>query len=483
MSDMFTMSLSGDACDIEAACASTRAFAQARGADDKEASTAVDVIRALVDWVASACFPPPTEGRIDIALTTVGAGIQITVKDDGVPLSSFGNGVAPIPDALARVAAATANLHMINEGNTGKTLICVVPTKHELTVTSRESESEVTISPEAMEVRLARPEDAEAVGRVIHSVWGLRYVRPEFYDAGALREEWSSGAILSAVAVVNDQVVGHAALIREQHGNVYEIGVAVMDPRFRGLGMGGPAMELLLGAAMATGASALLATMVTTHTRSQSGPAKMGFVSTGLLIGAGPSITAGGPRQTVLVAYLPLQHPPRAVALPSDATYRQALTTLYGRLNLEIVEQDVDRAHRDFEGLPGVVHHPSRGEEWPAVVVIRSWGLRERELLIAELREAVTSRPSMIYVDCDLHTLTTAHLDEIREFLSAYDFMGAGLMIFGEFGHDYMRLQAMMSRELQIDEIMLLTEEAKAIGAAIFNDHAVLAKRIPSFEG
>ena len=481
MSDMFTMTLSGDARDIEAACASTRAFARARGADEEESSTAADVIRALVDWVASACFPPPAEGRIDVTLAAKGAGIQITIRDDGVPLSSFGNGIAPIPDELAWVASTSTELHMINEGNAGKTLACVVRTARELTVKFRESEPDVKFSPEAVDVRLARPEDAEAVGRVIHSVWGLRYVRPEFYDADALRAEWSSGAIISAVAVVNDEVVGHAALIREQYGNVYEIGVGVMDPRFRGLGMSGPGTKLLLGAAMSTGASALRATMVTTHTRSQSGPSRLGFVSTGLLIGAGPSITAGGPRQTALVGYLPLQHPPRAVALPSDAIYRNAITTLYGRLNLELAEQDVDKAKGDYEGLPGVVHHASRGEEWPAVIAIRSWGSSERELLNTALREAVTSRPSMIYVDCDLHTLGTEQLDEIKAFLSAYDFMGAGLMIFGEFGHDYMRLQAMMTRELQIDDIKLLTDEAKAIGAAIFNDHAVLAKRIPTF--
>lgn len=56
----------------------------------------------------------------------------------------------------------------------------------------------------------------------------------------------------------------------------------------------------------------------------------------------------------------------RSVALTSDATYTQAITTLCGGLNVEIVEQDVDRARRDYEGLPIVVHHPSRGEEWPA---------------------------------------------------------------------------------------------------------------------
>lgn len=45
-------------------------------------------------------------------------------------------------------------------------------------------------------------------------------------------------------------------------------------------------------------------------------------------------------------------------------------------------------------------------------------------------------------------------------------------MILGEYGHDDMRLQATLTRELQIDEIMLLTDEAMAIRAAISDDHS-----------
>ena len=89
----------------------------------------------------------------------------------------------------------------------------------------------------------------------------------------------------------------------------------------------------------------------------------MSFVATGPLIGAGPSTVAGGPRQTVLIAYLPLRHPQRADALPSDPTYRPAITTLDGRLDLELVDQDPDQAHRNCEVAPGIVHHGSRGEE------------------------------------------------------------------------------------------------------------------------
>lgn len=55
--------------------------------------------------------------------------------------------------------------------------------------------------------------------------------------------------------------------------------------------------------------------------------------------------------------------PQRADALPSDPTYRPAITTLDGRLDLELVDQDPDQAHRNCEVAPGIVHHGSRGEE------------------------------------------------------------------------------------------------------------------------
>ena len=94
--------------------------------------------------------------------------------------------------------------------------------------------------------------------------------------------------------------------------------------------------------------------------------------------------------------------------------------------------------------------------------------------LLAQARASVP----MVYVDLDLHTLTSTQLDEIQAFLRYYDFFAAGLLIYSNFAHDHLRLQAMLSRDIDIDAMVLLTDEARLVRAAVFLDHSKLAERI-----
>ena len=94
------------------------------------------------------------------------------------------------------------------------------------------------------------------------------------------------------------------------------------------------------------------------------------------------------------------------------------------------------------------------------------------------MRSAVATDAAMVYIDLDMHTLTREQLDDIREFLSYYDFFASGLMLYGNFGHDHIRLQAMLSRDLELDDIILLTESAQLVRAVVFRDHSQLAQRV-----
>ena len=51
-------------------------------------------------------------------------------------------------------------------------------------------------------------------------------------------------------------------------------------------------------------------------------------------------------------------------------------------------------------------------------------------------------------------------------------------MLYGDFGHDHIRLQAMLSRDLELDDIILLTESAQLVRAVVFRDHSQLAQRV-----
>ena len=480
LSGSLSISLDSAGIDVPALRAAAHAFAQARQASSAEAEALAGTAGVLAEWVSHTCFPPPSTGTIVVTLLATEEGIQLTLTDDGIPLASFGSGLGPLPSGLSELDGRVVDLHLVNLGKRGRQIRCLVPTAGPLVVIAHDEPHPVPVEPGDIEVRLARAGDAEGVGRVIHAVYGLIYmhVHDEFYDADRLVAAWERGDIVSAVATVHGEVVGHMAAFREASGRVFEMGAAVVDPRFRSLGLVHMLGEALGGEVLARQAWALSLTIVTTHTRTQSAPAQLGFVATGLLIGAAPGAEPGMPRSTLLQAYLPLRRMPRPVALPSEPTYVDALVAVYSQLGLDLVPQDVSTARAEIGDAEGVEVSPHPGDRSPALITIRRWGPDEHDQLIEALRTAVTTDAAMVYVDLDIHTLTREQLDDIREFLSYYDFFASGLMLYGHFGHDHIRMQAMLSQDLELDDIILLTESARVVRAAVFRDHSQLAQRV-----
>ena len=480
MSARMTVSLSSEGHDIPALRAAARAFAQARGASAPETEALAVTVGYLAEWVSRNCFPAPSTGTIDVTLLATEDGVQLTLTDDGIPLATFGSGLGRIPEDLRELDGQVVDLHLVHLGTRGKKLRCLLPTGSPLVIDVSDEQAQVQVEPGDIEVRLTRPDDAQGVGRVIHAVYGLIYmhVHDEFYDADRLVAAWARGDIVSTVATVRGEIVGHMAAFREASGRVFEMGAAVVDPRFRSLGFVHMLGEALGVEVLARQAWALSLTIVTTHTRTQSAPAQHGFVATGLLLGAAPGAEPGLPRSTLLQAYLPLRRMPRPVALPSSPTYVDALTAVYAQLGLDLIPQDAGTALAEIGDAGSVELAPHPGDRSPALITIRRWGPAEHDELIDAMRSAVATDAAMVYIDLDLHTLTREQLDDIREFLSYYDFFASGLMLYGNFGHDHIRLQAMLSRDLELDDILLLTESARLVRAAVFRDHSQLAQRV-----
>lgn len=478
MSDQLVLTITSDGHDIPAVEYAARSFMRSRGASSAEADIASFVVAGLTQWVARICFPAPAHGRIIVTLTAGDDGVQITLADDGIPLPPFGSSLGPIPAELNEVDQLAVDLHMLNLGTAGKNITCLVPTERPLAKEVQDEVVRESVAPEEIDCRLAQPADAQSVGRVIHAVYGLEYIYDAFYDSQQLIEAWERGDIISAVATVRGHVVAHMAFFRESSGRVLESGAAAVDPRYRGLGLTAMLGAILGAEALSQDVLAISVHMVTIHSRTQSAPAKMGFVATGLLIGAAPDPISHGPRQALLLAYLPLQRLPRPVALPSEPSYIDALVAVYNRMGLELVPQDSDAALAEVGDAPDIELAPHYDANTPAVITIRRYGPEQHNAVIDTLREAVTSGVPMVYVDLDLHTLTSTQLDEIQAFLRYYDFFAAGLLIYSHYAHDHLRLQAMLSRDVEIDDMVLLTDEARLVRAAVFLDHSKLAERI-----
>jgi hypothetical protein len=110
-----------------------------------------------------------------------------------------------------------------------------------------------------------------------------------------------------------------------------------------------------------------------------------------------------------------------------------------------------------------------------AMITLGRWGEPERHDLIEALRETVHSKVDVAYCDLDLHSLGTPALDGIVELLRAHDFFYCGLGAFGRAGHDHLRMQAMLTDQIEVDAMILDSEYTRDLRRIVLADLHQLA--------
>lgn len=66
-----------------------------------------------------------------------------------------------------------------------------------------------------MVIRDATPTDSEAISQLLYENYHLTYGHPDFYRPRWVAEQLGEGALLSSLAEVGGEVIGHHAIMRE----------------------------------------------------------------------------------------------------------------------------------------------------------------------------------------------------------------------------------------------------------------------------
>lgn len=460
--------------DAGAGVAAVRAFALGRGASEAAALEVSEALAGMVHWVLTTAYEDH-RGPLTVIARAEEDGVHLEVHDVGRPLPSFGGPDDPPPPELSPLAARVSDLRLRNLGKGGKRLACWVPCKGLRAADDQVAEARPDFDPETLVFRVAKADDAVAVGGLMHANYGLAYAHAEFYKPDRLAEAWESGRLLSVVGLDGDRVVAHTAFLRSASSECVEAGALVVHPAYRDRGVALFANMALFGMLPDLPAPAVAAWLTTRHTHSQSTALRSGFVPTGLLLGICPIGSDGNEGQfAILCAHLPLEQRPRPVALPSR--YAGELAEVYRQMGQPLVEQDVPQAVREVGDAPGV--DVSIGSESsPGTITVRRWSDEDRQHLLDGMREVVRGPAPMNYTDLDLHTLTADEIDEIVDVLRVYDHFVSALVPFGAYGHDYFRMQAILSGEVDLDDMALATEEAMRLRRMIYADHDQLSRR------
>ncbi|MDP4604028.1 MAG: GNAT family N-acetyltransferase [Solirubrobacteraceae bacterium] len=452
-------------------------FAAARKIEPADAQRLGQVVHKLTAWIIEHAYPGDPTGELVVQLELAEGAVRCTIEDWGEPIAAFGGGLGSIPPELAQVEAITHDLRLVNLGRDGKRLSTAVEANgvipQELVAFSqfaRESgESDATA--DQIEIQNTAAADVEAVSRLLYTNYGLGYGHPNFYQPRWVAEQIESGRLHSSVAMLAGEIVGHHALLLEASDEAGETGVAVVHPAYRGLGIFNRLFEHTLERARTAAVQAVYARAVTGHPYSQRAEHSRGYRESALMLGSVPQGKDESgqptPRRASLLTFLPLERSPRAVSLPER--YADPLTAAYSNLELETVGPERERAIGQLgERLSVQVERDEQRKS--SLITVSRWGDEGRAQMLDAVRSVVHHHDDVVYCDLDLETLTTEELDEAVEQLRQFDFFYCGLALCAAAGHDHLRLQALMSDDIELQAIVLDSAYAQALREVVFAD-------------
>jgi N-acetylglutamate synthase-like GNAT family acetyltransferase/anti-sigma regulatory factor (Ser/Thr protein kinase) len=451
------------------------AFGETSGlsADDTQALRALT--EGLVRFTLEHAYPDQPWGEVEVTLDAADGLGHVDVHDWGLPLTSAGGDLGPLPPPLAALAEEAEDLRLINLGAQGKRLTgrLRLPSatgpapSHHLDAAPRRVSG--AADPGAIpEVREATPEDGEGIAQLLYENYQLSYVHPDFYRPRYLIAELEAKRLLSAVAVHDGQIVGHHALMRAEAASSAETGAAVVHSAYRGLGLFGRLSRMTVERARRLGLAAIYGDAVTIHPFSQRAERAHDYRESALVLGMVPAqvtMRELGPdeparRTAVLRSYLIFDESPRAVELPT--AYRRQLELIYEHVGLtpasrgqvpgdrEIVATDEDRAR----GL--------------AFLRVCGWQEGAHEELTHAVRLLLSRHADVVYADVDLNGV--ADVDAAVSFLNELGFFLAGLVVHGPERHDHIRLQRLNTEAVEFEAIVCDSPFAQEIKAQVFED-------------
>jgi N-acetylglutamate synthase-like GNAT family acetyltransferase len=453
------------------------AFAAAVGIPTEDKRRLGAVVEQLVSFTLDNAYPDDDLGEIEVTLEWGDGSVQVTVHDWGLPLTSAGGGLGPLPESLAALAPDARNVLLMNLGSDGKRLAADVtvrsrgdgqPRRHHIEAAPRRAQTEMEAS-DAIEVRTATPQDGEAIAQLLYENYHLSYVHADFYRPRYLMAALASGELLSTIAVHEGRVIGHHALMPVAGVPSAETGAAVVHSAYRGLGIFGRLFEHTLYEARERGLASVFGDAVTIHPFSQRAELSHGYRETALQLGMVPAQTTmrgfgdEGPRRrtATLRSYRAFDEHPRQTALP--APYRELLESVYANVGLTI-EARTQPAPSEGQVLTTNVDEPrSLG-----FLRLQRWDGEASSGLKGAVRHLLSRHVDVVYADVDL--VAVADVNKATAELNELGFFAAGLVLHGPDGHDHVRLQLLDSDEIELDDVVCDSSFAESLRRRVLVD-------------
>jgi N-acetylglutamate synthase-like GNAT family acetyltransferase/anti-sigma regulatory factor (Ser/Thr protein kinase) len=418
----------------------------------------------LVEFALEHAYLAGTEGEIAVEAHLFDGGVRIDVHDWGLPLElersrSAGEATNTLLPGLPGLdlGGLVDEMSFHSLGRDGKLFTIVKYCEHDSPVSTSaplltdHDDHEHAGTADNLVVRPFEEGDEEAICQLVYRNYERTYGADFFYVPEKLLERNRSGEVISAVAVVDGQIVGHHALLREEAGQLAETGAAVVHPDYKGLGIFNRLAVQTIEDAKRTGLSAVYGQTVTIHPYSQKGVHSHGYRETAINAGRaratirveGNELTRSGKRHAIVVMYLCFEKPARRLFLPER--YRDMITRTYQEVGVPLED-----------GPPAAAENGSIVPELDAglnigTIAIGRWGDGDEAELGRAFHYLLAKHCDMVYADIDLERV--AEVDAVVERLNREGFFYSGLALLERDGCDQLRLQYENTIDVEDDEI------------------------------
>ncbi|BCD61045.1 MULTISPECIES: GNAT family N-acetyltransferase [unclassified Nitratiruptor] len=447
----------------------------------KERDELIEAVWELFENAVEHAYEKDEEGIIEIECELFHNGIKVDVKDKGLPFDPKILQQVPLDlkeknRGLNRVYLLVDSFKYFNLGLGGKkfSVIKYVPLhlrlQEDIPFYSDIGDDLDRIAKEHLKDRLVvrsfQEGDEVGIARLIYKNYGYTYFKDIFYFPEKIVQKERSGAIHSIVAQVEDKIVGHFALVIVPNSNTAEIGIAVVDPKFKGMGIMKAMFEKLIQKAKELHLSALFGEAITFHPYSQKANARFGFVPTALQLGElhqmvrlkGHKYPFRDTRGAAVVEYLVFNRAKRKIFIPKR--YKDWIEKTYALCQVPF---EIAKKAKEKEQI-AVEHNPAFNIA--TIVIDGAKGFEKRATVIFE--EAVKKHPDMVYADICLASV--ANIDEVVEALRKLGFFYCGVLFLRRNEKDYLRMQLELAENIEEQNIVCYSDFCKALHQFILLD-------------